>query len=414
MNMEVRATIITIGDELLIGQTIDTNSAFISQELNKIGVRVTEKITVGDDAGQISAALQVATTTSNMVLITGGLGPTKDDVTKKALADFYRVDFVFHQEVWERIKMIFEKRGQEVLEMNRAQAMLPANAQMLPNHRGTAPGMWFDENGVVLISMPGVPHEMKHIMEQVIPKLQQRFQLPNIIHRTLMTAGAGETVIANRLLSFEERLPSHIKLAYLPDLGIVKLRLSAYDQSNLQEVDHYVHQIKELLKDYIFCDEEKSLQEVVGELLTDKKATLATAESCTGGYLAHLITSVPGSSSYFLGSIVSYHNDIKTHLLKVKKETLWKSGAVSEATVTEMVRGALQLTGASYAVATSGVAGPGGGTPEKPVGTVCFAVGSNEKIISRKLHFFPSRIENIKVSANIALNLLRKFLLKEL
>lgn len=412
--MEVKATIITIGDELLIGQTIDTNSAWIGQELNKIGVRVFQRLAVGDDAAQIKEALGRAASTSQIVLITGGLGPTKDDITKKTIAEYFGVGFTFYEDVWEKMKIIFEKRGKEVLEMNRSQAMLPANAVMLPNQRGTAQGMWFDEAGVVYVSMPGVPHEMKHLMEQVIPKLQQRFELPKIIHRTIMTAGAGESSIANMLRHFEEALPPHIKLAYLPELGIVKLRLSAYDVQNSNEINVQVEKLKQLLQGYVFCEGETTLQETIGKLLLEKNATLATAESCTGGYLAHLITSIPGSSSYFLGSIVSYHNDLKTNLLHVTKETLLEHGAVSEATVIEMVKGVLQQTGATYGVATSGVAGPGGGTAAKPVGTVCFAVGSKERIISRKLHFFPSRMENIKVSANTALNLLRKFILGEI
>ncbi|MCO5281274.1 MAG: competence/damage-inducible protein A [Chitinophagales bacterium] len=412
--MKIKATIITIGDELLIGQTVDTNSVWIGQELNKIGVGVYQKIAIGDDATQITEVFRDAAQTSNIILITGGLGPTKDDITKKTLAEYFGVGFTFYETVWEKMKAIFEKRGAKVLEMNKSQAMLPSNAQMLPNQRGTAQGMWFDENGVVYVSMPGVPHEMKHLMEQVLPKLHQRFELPQIIHRTVMTAGAGESTIATMLTDFENALPPNIKLAYLPDLGVVKLRLSAYEDVATEEVDLYLEQLKSILKGYVYCDGELSLQEVVGSLLLKQKNTLATAESCTGGYLAHLITSIPGSSEYFLGSIVSYSNNLKTNLLHVQQETLGTQGAVSEATVIEMVKGTLQQTGATYAVAISGVAGPGGGTAEKPVGTVCFAVGSKERIVSRKLHFFPSRLENIKVSANTALNLVRKFILEEI
>lgn len=412
--MKIKATIITIGDELLIGQTVDTNSIWIGQELNKIGVGVYQKIAIGDNAVQIKEALQNAAQISNVILITGGLGPTKDDITKKTLAEYFGVGFTFYETVWEKMKTIFEKRGAKVLEMNRSQAMLPANALMLPNQKGTAQGMWFEENGIVYVSMPGVPHEMKHLMEQVLPKLQQRFDLPKIIHRTVMTAGAGESTIATILTDFENNLPPNIKLAYLPDLGVLKLRLSAYENISEAEIENYVEQLKSILKGYVYYDGELSLQEVVGNLLLQHNATLTTAESCTGGYLAHLITSIPGSSEYFLGSIVSYHNNLKTNLLHVKKETLATQGAVSEATVIEMVKGALQETGATYAVAISGVAGPGGGTVEKPVGTVCFAVGSKERIVSRKLHFFPSRLENIKVSANTALNLVRKFILEEI
>ena len=313
--MAATATIITIGDELLIGQTIDTNSAWMGQELNKIGVRIYQRIAVGDDAAQITDALKRAAAVSSIVLITGGLGPTKDDITKKTIAEYFGVGFVFYEEVWEKMKTIFEKRGKEVLEMNRGQAMLPANALMLPNARGAAQGMWFDEAGVVYVSMPGVPHEMKHLMEQVIPKLQQRFKLPRIVHATVMTAGAGESSIAAMLDNFENELPKHIKLAYLPDLGVLKLRLSAYSEANGEEVNRQMQQLKSILKGYVYCDGEASLQEVVGNMLLKENATLATAESCTGGYLAHLITAVPGSSAYYLGSIVSYHNSLKTNLL---------------------------------------------------------------------------------------------------
>jgi len=413
--MKISATIITIGDELLIGQTIDTNSAWIGQELNKIGIRIFQRLAIGDDAQQITDALNLASSQSQLVIITGGLGPTKDDITKKTLAEYFGVGFTFYEEVWEKMKTIFEKRGKEVLEMNRSQAMLPANATMLPNMRGTAQGMWFDERGAVFVSMPGVPHEMKHLMEkQVLPKLLQHFELPKIIHKTLMTSGAGESSVANLLSDFEAYLPSYMKLAYLPELGIVKLRLSAYGEATEQEVNEKFALLKSLLPEYVFSDTEITLQEQIGKMLLAENSTLATAESCTGGYLAHLITSIAGSSAYFLGSVISYHNDLKTGLLNVSPATILEHGAVSEATVAEMVKGILQQTGATYGVAVSGVAGPGGGTPEKPVGTVCFAVGNNERIITRKYHFFPSRLENIKVSANTAMNLLRRFMLKEI
>ncbi len=413
--MQISATIITIGDELLIGQTIDTNSAWIGQELNKIGIRIFQRLAIGDDEQKITDALNLSSAQTQLVIITGGLGPTKDDITKKTLAEYFGVGFTFYEEVWEKMKTIFEKRGKEVLEMNRSQAMLPANATMLPNMRGTAQGMWFDEKDVVFVSMPGVPHEMKHLMEkQVLPKLLQHFELPKIIHKTLMTSGAGESSVANLLSDFEANLPSYMKLAYLPELGIVKLRLSAYGEATEQEVDEKFALLKSLLPEYVFGDTEIALQEQIGKMLLAENSTLASAESCTGGYLSHLITSVAGSSAYFLGSVVSYHNDVKTGLLNVAPETILQHGAVSEATAAEMVKGILQQTGATYGVAVSGVAGPGGGTPEKPVGTVCFAVGNSERIITRKYHFFPSRLENIKVSANTAMNLLRRFMLKEI
>ncbi|HEY0262191.1 MAG TPA: competence/damage-inducible protein A [Chitinophagales bacterium] len=407
----MNATILTIGDELLIGQTIDTNSAYIGRELNKIGIRIYQRIAVGDVAKHITEGLKRASAQSEIVIITGGLGPTKDDITKKTIAEYFGVGFTFYEELWEKMKAIFEKRGAAVLEMNRGQALLPSNAVMLPNARGTAQGMWFDEQGVVYVSMPGVPHEMKFLLDtQVIPKLKTRFELPKILHRTLMTAGAGESSIAAILTDFENALPAYMKLAYLPDLGVLKLRLSAYGEATETEIDTQFELLKKTLGEYVFSDGEISLQEFIGKELLAKGKTIATAESCTGGYISHLITSVAGSSQWFNGGVTAYSYEMKMNILGVKKETLESYGAVSEQTVREMVSGILKMTHADFGIAVSGIAGPSGGTPEKPVGTVWIAVASHDQIIAREFHFFPSRMENIKVSANAALNLLRKVL----
>lgn len=409
----MNATVITIGDEILIGQIIDTNSAWIGQKFSELGVKLYEIISVGDDAAQIKEALNRAKLSSSIVLMTGGLGPTKDDITKKTLVEYFNSELVLNEEVWERMKHIFEKRGMKVLEMNRSQAMIPKDCIMLPNQRGTAQGMWFEKENVVFISMPGVPHEMKYLMEtQVLPRLREKFSFPQIIHSTLMTAGAGESVIANMLSDFENQLPANFKLAYLPDLGTVKLRLTA--SGDIKELNEEVlaqkEKMKTILGNYVYTEGEEKLEKVIGRVLMERNETVSCAESCTGGYIAHLFTSVPGSSKYFEGGIVSYSYDVKEKILGVKNATLNKDGAVSEECVREMLQGLLQTTSTTYGIAVSGIAGPEGGTPDKPVGTVWIAVGSSSNMVARKFQFFPSRMENIRVFSNAALNLLRLFI----
>ena len=409
----MKATVITIGDELLIGQTIDTNSAWIGQQFSALGVKIYEIISCGDNAAQIVDAINRAKANSQIVLMTGGLGPTKDDITKKTLVEYFNTELVLNEEVWERMKQIFEKRGVQVLEINRSQAMIPKDCIMLPNMRGTAQGMWFDKDGVVFISMPGVPHEMKHLMEkQVIPRLQQKFTFPKIVHATIMTAGAGESVISNMLNDFEGQLPAYVKLAYLPELGVVKLRLTASGEGEalVAEVDGYKEQLKTILGNLVYCDHEEKLEAVIGGMLLKRQATVSCAESCTGGFISHLFTSISGSSKYFEGAVISYSYDVKEKMLGVKHDTLLRYGAVSEECVREMLSGLLQATGTTYGIAVSGIAGPDGGTPEKPVGTVWIAVGSKEQIIAKRFTFFPSRMENIKVFSNAALNMLRLFM----
>jgi len=409
----MKATVITIGDEILIGQIVDTNSAWIGQQFSALGVKIYEIISCGDDAAQIVDAVNRAKASSQIVLMTGGLGPTKDDITKKTLVDYFNTELVLNEEVWEKMKQIFAKRGVQVLEINRSQAMIPKDCIMLPNMRGTAQGMWFEKDGVVFISMPGVPHEMKHLMEtQVIPRLQQKFAFPKIVHATIMTAGAGESMIANMLSAFEDELPAHIKLAYLPNLGTVKLRLTASGEG--EELVTLVNEQKKkmisLLGNHFYCEGEAPLEEVIGKMLLERKATVGCAESCTGGYISHLFTSISGSSKYFEGAVVSYSYDVKEKMLGVKHETLLTYGAVSEECVREMLEGLLRVSGTTYGIAVSGIAGPEGGTPEKPVGTVWIAVGSKEKIVAKRFQFFPSRMENIRVFSNAALNMLRLFM----
>lgn len=409
----MKATVITIGDEILIGQIIDTNSAWIGQQFSALGVKLHEVISVGDEAGQIVSALDRAAANSQIVLMTGGLGPTKDDITKKTLVEYFDTELELNEEVWEKMKVIFEKRGLKVLELNRSQAMIPKASIMLPNMRGTAQGMWFERDGIVYVSMPGVPHEMKHLMEtQVIPRLKEKFSFPKIVHATVMTAGAGESVVANLLTDFENNLPENIKLAYLPDLGLLKLRLTGRGDTDAikLEVEEQKQKLITTLGDLFYTEGEEKLEQVIGKTLTERNETVSCAESCTGGYISHLFTSVAGSSKYFEGSIISYSYAVKENLLGVKNETLQKHGAVSEECVLEMAQGLLKVTGTTYGIAVSGIAGPGGATDDKPVGTVWIAVASADNVVVRRFQFFPSRMENIRVFSNAAMNMLRLFI----
>ncbi len=410
--------ILTIGDELLIGQVIDTNSARMAQFLLEIGAKVTGKTTVGDDHDGIIQALKIASHTADIVLVTGGLGPTKDDITKKAIADFYGAGFVFHDPTFERITRIWQRLGKPISDAVKDQCWMPQNATILPNKMGSAPGMWFEENNTVVVSMPGVPFEMEYLMEyEVMPRLQQRFNSLPSAHRTLLTAGEGESTIAEYLKNFEDSLPVSVKLAYLPAIGRVRLRLTVSHQDEVfikKTLREKFSEMESLLPlELIAGYDDDTLESAIGKTLKAKGLTLATAESCSGGYLAHLITSVPGSSAYYLGSVVSYANEVKMEQLGVKAETLKSFGAVSEQTVQEMVTGALSLLKADIAVATSGIAGPDGGTPEKPVGTIWIAVGNKDRILTKKLQLGRDRMRNIQYTGYFALNFLRLFLKEE-
>lgn len=413
---EVNACIITIGDELLIGQTIDTNSAFIAQELNKVGIWVKRRIAIGDVKEEILSALKEQSQDCQVIIITGGLGPTADDITKPTLCEYFNAKLVVDGGALQNVKNIFNKLNRPLIERNLKQAEVPDNCIVLPNLRGTAPGMWWQMNDMVFVSLPGVPHEMKGLMKHsVIPKLKETLDLPAVVHRTLVTSGIGESTIADTILDFENNLPCHIKLAYLPAYGVVRLRLTGRgsDVAALQkEIDEQFEKLKPLVKEWMIAQEDISLEESVSRLLKEKKKTMATAESCTGGYIAHLITSKAGSSSIYNGSVVSYANAVKENVLGVKNETLQQHGAVSEETVTAMVKGVLKTVGADYAIATSGIMGPDGGSPEKPVGTVWIAVGNAAKIKATKHFFRFDRIRNIEMTAQTALTLLRRFILE--
>ncbi len=411
----VLTSIITIGDELLIGQTIDTNSAFMAQELNKIGIWVHRRLAIGDVWKDIWQSLEEESKLSDIILITGGLGPTADDITKPLLCQYFGGKMVVNEGALTNVKTIFQKLNRPLIERNLKQAEVPDVCTVLQNKRGTAPGMWFEKEGKIFVSMPGVPNEMKGMLvTDVLPQLRQRFQMVPIVHRTLLTAGIGESFLAERINDFETNLPTNIKLAYLPNYGMVKLRLSATgnDTKTIAELEALFDMLKQQVVDVMVIDEDVSLQEALGRLLKSRNKTMATAESCTGGYIAHLITSIPGSSAYFKGSIVSYANEIKENILNVSAETLVTAGAVSEETVIEMMNGALQNLNTDYVLATSGIMGPDGGSPEKPVGTVWIAVGNKEKVRTHAFHFRFDRHRNTELTAHNGMNMLRKFILE--
>lgn len=415
----VNASIITIGDELLIGQTIDTNSAFIGQELNKIGVWLKRRVAVGDKAADIREALDQESEHSDIIIITGGLGPTADDITKPVLCDYFGGKLVTDDKVLAHVNYLFEhvfKRPLPLLERNRKQAEVPDNCTVLMNERGTAPGMWFEKNGKVYASLPGVPNEMKGLIEkEVIPRLKNQFTLPVIIHQTLLTAGTGESMLAEKIQGWEEKLPPHMKLAYLPHYGLVRLRITSTgsDKDALEkELEQQFAQLKELVKEWMVIDEDMTLQQAVATYLKENKQTVGTAESCTGGYIAHLLSRDPGSSSNFKGSIVSYDNQVKMDVLGVSKEVLDTQGAVSEETVRQMAAGGLKQLNSDYVIATSGILGPDGGSEKKPVGLVWIAVGNKEKIIAERFQWRFDRSRNMEMTTITALNMLRKFMKK--
>lgn len=414
---KITVSIITIGDELLIGQTIDTNSAWMALELNKIGVWVKRRVAVGDNREDIWQALDNESTEADIILITGGLGPTADDITKPLLCDYFGGKMIVNEEVLQHVKNIFRRLNRPLIERNLKQAEVPDVCEVLMNERGTAPGMLFRKGKKVFISMPGVPHEMKGLMsKKVLPLLQAEFQMPFILHRTLLTAGVGESFIAEKIQSWEEALPEAVKLAYLPNYGMVRLRLTTQTNEKEkaeEELDRLFAELQELVKEWLIIDKDEPLEKALGDLLISKNKSLSTAESCSGGYIAHLLTSVPGSSLYFKGTVVAYSYDAKETILGVNHSTLETKGAVSEETITEMFNGLMKATTADYGIATSGIMGPGGGTDEKPVGTVWVAVGSREKMVAKRLQFRFDRAKNIELTATNALLMLFQFVKAE-
>jgi len=411
----MKAAILTIGDELLIGQVVDTNSSWIAQQLNLAGIKVERKISVGDDAEVIREELERLLRFVDFIFITGGLGPTKDDITKNTLVDFFEDHLVMHEESLQNVKRIFKNAGREPNAANIQQAMQPLKAKIFVNLNGTASGMCFEKENKVVVSMPGVPFEMKSmLLNQVIPLLAERFQKVHIIHKTICTQGIGESFVAEKIEDIESSLPDHIKLAYLPSVGQLKLRLSAYGVAAEQEVNEYVNKIVERISENVFGFGEATLQEVIGALLKQQNKTLSTAESCTGGYVSHLITSVPGSSAYYKGGVIAYSNEIKIQELGVNQQVLAEFGAVSKQVVEQMANGILKVTGSDFAIATSGIAGPDGGSDEKPVGTVWIAVAGKGGMFSKDFKFGDNRERNIIRASLTALSILRrKFLITD-
>ena len=411
MMEKVFASIITIGDELLIGQVIDTNSAWIAGELNQIGILLKHRIAVGDNREDILEALETEGNKSKIVIITGGLGPTADDITKPVLCEYFGGKMIVHEPTLSHIRTIFEKvLKRPMIERNQKQAEVPDVCTVLMNEQGTAPGMLFEKNGVWYISLPGVPHEMKWLMqEKVLPLLSEKFSGGVVVHRTLLTAGLGESFLAEMIQNIELSLPAHIKLAYLPNYGMVRLRLSGWgnDVTSLtEEIVTFFSLLKERVKEYLIIDEDIPLERAIGKLLVAQKATVATAESCTGGYIAHLLTSHAGASAFFKGSVICYDNEIKKQLLGVTEACLQQFGAVSSPTVEQMATAVRDLLQVDYALAVSGIMGPDGGSPEKPLGLVWVAIAGPKGVKTQELRFRFTRKRNIELTAAHTLRLL--------
>ncbi len=407
----MKASILTIGDEILIGQITDTNSVSIARHLNAAGISVLEKCSIGDDRTQIVAAAERLLAASEIVVLTGGLGPTKDDITKKTLAELFGSRLVRNEAVAEHVRRMLSERGIEYNELNQSQSLVPENCTVLFNAHGTAPGMWFERSGRVLVSLPGVPFEMEHLMQdEVMPRLKAHFALRQIVHRTMITAGLAESMLAERIETWENALPPYLKLAYLPNPGSVRLRLSAYEvegESVSKEIDRRFEELRRIIPHYFIGFERASVQELIHSLLTERGQTLATAESCTGGTIAAKFTALAGASAYFRCGVVAYSNDAKRDLLGVEADAIARCGAVSEPVARQMAEGVRRISSADYAVATTGIAGPTGGTPEKPVGTVWIAVATPERTVAILKQCGTDRGQIIDRAGAFALGLLR-------
>lgn len=409
--MPILAEIITIGDEILFGQTLDTNSHWMSGELDKIGIKVIRRTTVGDIKDDILSSFREAEMRANVVLITGGLGPTKDDLTKPLISEYFNSPLILNKEALKDVEAIFQRSGRTVSDINRKQAEIPEMATKITNSLGTAPGMWLERNSKVFVSMPGVPFEMRRMMSDfILPRLKKQFVHDIIHHKVIRTIGIGESSLAEIISDWENKLPPHIKLAYLPTFGMVKLRLTAIGTDLIllkTECELLTETITPLIDKYTYSYNDQDIASHIGQMLLDNNKTIAFAESCTGGYLSHLITAVPGSSKYYLGSIVSYSYDVKEKALDVSHDTLIAKGAVSEEVVCQMAIGVRKKLNAHIGIAISGIAGPDGGTPEKPVGTVWIAYSDDKKTVAKKFLFSKDRLLNIQYSAYAALNMLR-------
>lgn len=418
----MNAEIITIGDEILIGQITNTNSVWIAQQLNLAGIRVAHMASVPDEEQAIAKAFDAASHRAELVLITGGLGPTKDDITKKIFAEYFNAPLVINEEVLSDVTAFFAQRGKEINEINKKQALVPQGCIVIRNKNGTAPGMWMQKGKTIFISMPGVPYEMKSMVSDfIIPKMKNDFTLPFIYHKTILTQGIGESALAEMIEKWEDSLASkNMKLAYLPQPGMVRLRVSSTGQSEgdlRKNVDEKINELLPQIQKYVYGFEEygketKGIEHVVSELLRERNKTLALAESCTGGYLASLITAIPGASDIFKGGIIPYSNEAKHNLVSVEEDIFKKHGAVSRECVEQLARNVIQKFDADYSIAVSGVAGPSGGTAEKPVGLVWIAAASREKVVACQFQFGDNRGRNIVMSAQAGLNELRKLMLQ--
>ena len=410
----MRAALISIGDEILNGTTINTNASWISTVLQPLGVDIHEVLAISDHADHILGTLHAYVGEMEIIIITGGLGPTKDDITKKTLCRYFDSTLEFHQDIYDRLKAAFAKRNIPFTENNRDQAMYPHNCEVLHNTLGTAQGMLFKRNGSVIVSLPGVPFEMKGLMtDQVLPRLREELQFPTLLNQYFMTSGISESFLARQLEPLEAMLPGHIGLAYLPSPGVVKLRLTARgsDAATLKaELEMLSNEMRRILGSGIYAEEPISIEEHLGKLLVEGKATLGCAESCTGGKIAHKITAIPGSSNWFKGGVIAYDNQLKINILQVNESIISQFGAVSEETVSAMLDGALTVLGTDFAIATSGIAGPTGGTADKPVGTVWVGVAGGGKKVVHKYFFNKNREINIEYACMFALHEMRLLL----
>ena len=410
--------IITIGDEILIGQIVDTNSAWMAAQLNKIGLSVVQITSISDQKEHIINALDEAKNRAKVILMTGGLGPTKDDITKLTLSSYFNMPLRQDEATLAHVEAIFARLNKPMIDSNRNQAEVPDGCTVIQNINGTAPCMWFEVNGIIFVSLPGVPFEMMHLMEdEILPRLKKSFELPFIVHKTILTAGIGESFLAKEIEDIENSLPEHIKLAYLPKMGQVRLRLSSKGTNKEKiesEVNHYANLMMERLAEYLVASDDVALEKAILDLMKANNMSLSTAESCTGGYISHLLTKHAGSSAVFAGGAVVYSYDLKESVLGVKHQTLANYGAVSEQTVTEMAAGAIKHFKTDYAIAVSGIAGPDGGMPGKPVGTVWIAVANKTKVLAKLFNFGNQRLQNIERSATAAFTLLLKLLKQDL
>jgi len=412
----MKASVITIGDEILIGQVIDSNSAYIAKQLNSIGIEVYEMLSVSDASVHLINTLDRSLELSDILILTGGLGPTSDDGTKEVLAGYFKSEMAINNEALENIKQFLSKRNMPLNKNNKEQSYLPVKCKMLPNTVGTASGMWFEKDNKIVISLPGVPFEMESLVKNyIIPELKNRFELPSIVHKTIITQGIPEAVLAEKLIGFEKQLPAELKLAYLPNPKMIRLRFTG--RGNKEDLNNLINEQIDLLKIYIpeniISEEDEAIEETLSKLLRSLNKTISVAESCSGGYISHLFTLIPGASDVFTGSVISYSNSQKEKVLGVSSKDLLQNGAVSEPVVRQMATGVLKLTGSDYSMATSGIAGPAGGSPDKPIGTVWIAVASKHKMISKKFQFGSNRERNIMRTASTALNMVRQLILEE-